>query len=680
MKKLISALVIFIALASSTFSQPAATSRSFYLNNKAPLLSKPFMELPLGSIQPQGWLKDQLIRQKEGMTGHLDEIYEPVMGKRNGWLGGDGDVWERGPYWIDGLLPLAYILNDKGLIEKTKPWIEWTLKSQRPDGYFGPGIDRKNEPGLQRTNAQDWWPKMVMLKVLQQYYSATNDERVLKLLLNYFRYELQELPNKPLDNWTNWGKDRGGDNLMIVYWLYNLTGEKFLLNLAELIHYQTVNWTDAFLNGELSKQWNFHCVNVAQAMKEPIVYYQQNQQPKYINAVKKGLADLRQYHGMPHGLYGADEMLHGNNPTQGSEFCTAVEMMFSMETILPVTGDVEFADHLEKVAFNALPTQATDNYDSRQYYQQANQVMITRHPRNFNTAYEGTGLLFGPLTGYPCCTSNMHQGWPKFTQNLWYASADKGIAALVYAPSKVSARAGDGTNVEFTEETGYPFDESIKFTFKADKSVRFPFHLRIPAWCDTAVVKVNGAVWDEFTGNQVIKINREWKSGDVVELTLPMKLKSDRWYENSLSIERGPLTFALKIGENWKKVANNDKYGKFYYEVEPTSPWNYGLIESSLNNLNDNYVVVKRTVSPDSYPWNPENCPIEIKTKGVKIPFWTIYNGSAGPLPYSEQYQLKTGAPEEITLIPYGCTTLRISEFPIVRVYQKNEKMNLSGL
>lgn len=208
--------------------------------------------------------------------------------------------------------------------------------------------------------------------------------------------------SKPLNNWTHWGMDRGGDNLMMVYWLYNITGKKFLLNLAELIHKQTVNLTDVFLNGDLSRPWSFHCVNVAQAMKEPIVFYQQDRHPRYVNAVKKGLADLRRYHGVPTGLYGADEMLHGSNPTQGSEFCTAVEMMYSMETILPITGEVQFADQLEKVAFNALPTQATDNYDSRQYFQQANQVLITKHPRNFNTAYEGTGLLFGPLTGYPC--------------------------------------------------------------------------------------------------------------------------------------------------------------------------------------------------------------------------------------------------------------------------------------
>jgi hypothetical protein len=512
---------------------------------------------------------------------------------------------------------------------------------------------------------------MVVLKFLQQYYTATGDDRVIKLMLNYFKYQLAELPKTPLDHWTHWGADRGGDNLMIVYWLYNLTGEKYLLQLGELIHSQTVNWTDSFLTGKLRYQWGFHCVNVAQGMKEPGVYYQQKKEAKYVEAVKAGLNDLHDFHGFPDGLYGADEMLHGNNPTQGSEFCSAVEMMFSMETILPVTGEVAFADQLERVAFNALPTQATDNYDSRQYFQQVNQVVVSRHPRNFNTAYEGTGQLFGPLTGYPCCTSNMHQGWPKFTQNLWYASEDQGVAALVYAPSKVKMKVGNGSVITIKESTSYPFDESIRFTFSMDKKAGFPFHMRIPAWCKKAHISVNGKTWSEPEGNRITAISREWSDGDVVELSLPMEINISRWYENSATVERGPLVYALKIGEEWRKVANNDRYGEFYYEVNPLTPWNYGLPASLLKNTGKDFEIVKKRLEPDDYPWNQENAPVEIKTKGVIIPFWTLYNGSAGPLPYSEQYQLKTDPPVEISLIPYGCTTLRITEFPVVQVKSK---------
>lgn len=180
----------------------AQEAQDLYLNNRSPLLSKPYMELPIGAVRPEGWLKDQMQRMCDGMTGNLDVLYEKVMGPRNGWLGGDGDVWERGPYWIDGLLPLAYIMDDERLKEKVQPWVEWVLQSQQPDGYFGPYEDREPESGLQRNNACDWWPKMVVLKFMKQYYDATGDQRVIPFMTNYFKYQLKELPKNPLDHWT----------------------------------------------------------------------------------------------------------------------------------------------------------------------------------------------------------------------------------------------------------------------------------------------------------------------------------------------------------------------------------------------------------------------------------------------------------------------------------------------
>src|SRR5258708_3115971 len=142
---------------------------------RAPLRQNPYIQLPLGAIQPEGWLREMLIRQKNGATGRLDTLYPRVMGARSGWRGGDGDQWERAPYWLDGLVPLAYLLHDKALIAKTTPFIEWVLNSQSADGFFGPSKDYPPEEGIQRDNSRDWWPKMVMLKVLQQYYSATGD-------------------------------------------------------------------------------------------------------------------------------------------------------------------------------------------------------------------------------------------------------------------------------------------------------------------------------------------------------------------------------------------------------------------------------------------------------------------------------------------------------------------------
>ncbi|RFZ83261.1 hypothetical protein DYU05_14075 [Mucilaginibacter terrenus] len=642
-----------------------------YLNNRAPLRQNPYIELPLGAIKPNGWLREMLIRQKNGATGNLDKLYPIVMGKRNGWLGGDGDQWERGPYWVDGLLPLAYILDDKELIAKVKPWVEWSIKSQQPDGYFGPAKDYSEEPGIQRDNTRDWWPKMVMLKILKQYYSATGDKRVINLMTNYFKFQLKELPSVPLDKYTFWARYRAGDNLMVVYWLYNITGDKFLLQLADLLHKQTYDFTDAFLNTPLlSTDGSIHGVNLAQGMKEPLIYYQQHPEQKYLDATVKAHTDLRKYDDMAHGLFGGDESLHGNNPTQGAELCTAVEMMFTLESTLAVTGDVNYADKLERIAFNALPTQVSDDFVDRQYFQQANQVMLTRQTRNFDVNHSGTDVCYGLLTGYPCCTSNMHQGWPKFTQNLFYATADKGIAALLYSPSEVKALVADGKEISVKEETNYPFGETVKFTMSLGKAKQliFPFHLRVPKWCNNASIKINGKVMQQATAGEIVKLGREWHNGDVVELTLPMHISKNNWYENSISIERGPLVYALKIGEEVTRVKNTKDpidYGSSYDEIRPTTPWNYALIDQPDNKLDENYKVETSAVS--SYPWNLQNAPITIKTKGRRIPSWKLYNDMAGPIPYTFIWGSDAEQPEDIILVPYGCTRLRISQFPQVR-------------
>lgn len=666
-------LIISLTLGLRSAGQVRQISDGNYLNNRAPLRINPYMELPLGAIKPAGWLKEMLIRQKTGATGNLDKLYPLVMNERNGWLGGDGDQWERGPYWIDGLVPLAYILDDSQLKAKLKPWIEWSIKSQQPDGYFGPSKDYGPEPGIQRDNSRDWWPKMVMLKVMKQYYDATQDKRVLTLLSRYFKYELKELPVHPLDHWSFWARYREADNMMVVYWLYNITGDKFLLELADLLHKQGFDYTNAFLNTDmLSRVGTIHGVNLAQGMKEPAIYYQQHPEARYLEALKKGYTDLKKYNGMANGMFGADEALHGNNPTQGSELCTAVEMMFSLESTLQITGDVGYADQLEKIAFNALPSQTTEDYLNRQYFQQANQVMLTRYDRNFDINHTGTDLCYGLLTGYPCCTSNMHQGWPKFTQNLWYATPDRGLAALLYSPSQVKAKVANGVEVVFNEETNYPFDETIKFTLssRTGKHLEFPLHLRIPQWCSKANIKINGKSFQEAQGNSIVTINREWKQGDVVELILPMHILKNTWVENSVSIERGPITYALKIGQQVKQVHNEKdpiSYGTTYQEVTPTTPWNYGLIPTADDKLDDQYKV-QMTGARSNFPWTLDNAPVIIRTKGKRIASWQLYDQMAGPIPYSISYNdtKNQQKEEEIILVPYGCTRLRISEFPLV--------------
>ena len=643
-------------------------------------LPQQYEELPLGSIRAEGWLLEMLTRQRDGITANLDTIYPEVCGERNGWLGGDGDQWERGPYWIDGLLPMAYILDDAALKAKAQRWVEWALASQTEDGQFGPRTDYAREPGIQRTHSLDWWPRMVVLKILQQYYNATQDARVLTFLDKYFRYQLATLPEKPIGHWTPWAEFRAGDNMLVALWLYRKTGEPYLLDLCDLLHRQGWDFTGMFLDSnDLGRRGSIHCVNLAQGLKEPVIYWQARGGQRYLDAMERCNAQMRLHGGWPIGMFGGDEALHGNNPTQGSELCSAVELMYSFEEMLKVTGRLEMAEHLERVAFNALPAQNSDDFHEHQYFQQANQVHICRGPHNFDIVYNGTASLMGVLCGYPCCLCNLHQGWPKFTQNLWYRTEDGAFAALCYAPCSFTAEV-DGIKVGVRENTCYPMDGKIRIEFSLPRRKRatIALKLRIPSWTQGAVVRVNGEEMPSPQGGSLFEVSRSWKNGDSIELEFPMQVKtSNVWYENAVSVERGPLVYALKIDEKWEKIALDPKErkGAYYWQVSPLSPWNYAFLRKQVDKPAQAFSVeLDEEKLKRNWYWNAESAPVRIRVNAARVKDWTEYNGDAGPLPYSFVRERiyngtsshRSNGLESVLLIPYGCTTLRISEFPVL--------------
>ena len=652
------ALLIFM-MATGAMAQ---SDNRGYVFTRAPLYESPYTTLPMGDVQPRGWLREQLLRAAKGMTGRLDELY-PLVGEENGWRGGSGDNWERGPYWLDGFIPLAYILGDKDLQDKARPYIEWTLASQQPSGFFGPSDSGEGGEGarIQRGRSADWWPRMVVLKFLRSYYEATGDPRVIDFMTRYFRYQLATLEELPLNNWSNWAKARGGDNQESIYWLYNRTGEPFLLELAQLVFEQTQDWTRDFLAGQESDDyWFTHVVNVAMGVKQPGVQFLRSKDPLYIEALEKGLAAIMEKHGQVHGVFSGDENLHGTDPTQGTELCAIVEFMYSLEGLMHLTGSVDVVDHLEKVAYNALPTHIADDFLSRQYYQQANQVRISLGARNFITRHDDTDICYGILTGYPCCTTNLHQGWPKLTHNLWLASRDGGLAALVYGPSEVTARIG-GREIRIREETGYPFEETIRFEIETSVPAAFPLHLRIPNWAKEPRILVNGSEWGRPQPGEIVQVNRTWSSGDVIMLELPLRVSVTRGRESAVSVQRGPLVFAVAVPGDWQNVPmpNPELRGERGWEVHPEGAWNFGLVLDA-ENPEASFEVEHAPVA--GYPWTEDAAPVRLVASGRKIPWWREYNGSAGPLPHSPA---RTDEPlERVLLLPYGATTLRIGLIP----------------
>ncbi len=641
-----------------------------------------YREVPVGSIKPGGWLLTQLQTMRDGSTGRLDEIHAKLRDE-NGWLGYAGDGWEETPYWLDGAVPLAYLLDDPELKAKVMRYINWTLNNQRTSGYFGPITKQEREKGSEITPencsaGEDWWPKMIMLKVLKQHFEATNDPRVIPFMKRYFAYEAAALKNCPLGKWTEWAVSRGADNTMLVQWLYSKTKDKSLLELARLIEAQTFQWSDWLGNrdwvmwaaaNQTDELWmRRHAVNVGMGLKSPVINFQRTGDPKYIKAMKTGWNDLMALHGLPMGIFSGDEDLHGNNPTQGVELCAIVESMFSLEKIISFTGDVQYMDALERIAFNALPAQTTDTYNEKQYFQIANQVQISRGVFDFSLPFDRQmNNVLGLRSGYTCCTSNMHQGWTKFACHLWYETPDAGLAALVYSPCKVTADVGaTGVPVTVNEVTNYPFDDQIDFEITTKKAVAFPLKLRIPSWCKQASVMLNGKQLREARGGEVIAIDRIWENLDKVTLRLPMEVTTSSWGRNSRTVERGPLVFALKVGERWER-GTQEKEGD-YFSVYPTEDWNYGLVKEIIEKPKEN-LAVKVKPFPRSFKWNLESAPIEITGLAKKIPSWKAVDGVAYQ-PVTDRTGIYKGEVEKearkITLVPYGFTKVRIVAFPVV--------------
>ena len=458
---------------------------------------------------------------------------------------------------------------------------------------------------------------MVVLFYLRDYYEATGDERVLPFLLNYFRHQLKELPGRPL---VEWGKARAGDNIDVVLWTYNRTGEPFLLDLAKLLEKQAYPWTPLFtdtnwpeLNGWMEK----HIVNVSQALKMPAVVWQFTKDPADKAAFQKGVAGLERYYGRVDGQVSGSEALSDKTTTAGVELCADVERILSNGIAMNILGDPDLGDQMEKIAYNSLPAHVTPRMRQITYYQLPNQVSSTLGDHGFAQDH-GTDLVPGPHSGFPCCCYNWHMGWPKFTQSMWAATRDGGLAAMAYGPNKVSATVAGGVPVTVTQTTDYPFKESVTLAVEPRRPATFPLVLRVPGWCENASIAVNGRPVSGVKAGSFHRIDREWKPGDTVSLTFPMAVRGSTWNNNSLGVERGPLVFSLKIEEDWRKA--KDLLRDFdEFEVRAESPWNYALAVDR-DALAKSVKVETHDIS--DVPFDPAAPPVVLTVPAKRLAAW----------------------------------------------------------
>ncbi len=657
-----------------------------YKGNKKPLKQNAYLRLPLGSVKPDGWLKSQLEDQAAGLTGNIDDFWPDLS--NNAWKGGTGDAWERGPYFLDGLIPLAYLLNDERLKEKVRSWIEPILTSSRDSGWYGP------------IRNKDRWPLSVANKALMQYYEATSDARALQVLKKYFRYLHDNPPDWPDREWRG---VRAMENAVTGYWLFRETGEPWILETIDSIQNNCFDWTSyyekfpwdsiALAGGNIptrgSQGLKAHGVNNAMAIKYPGLWYQQSGDERFKRAVFEGIRKYDLNHGQAGGRFSCDEHLSGRSPDRGTELCTVVEEMFSMEELYEIFGDNRLADRLELLTFNALPGTTTPDMWAHQYDQQSNQVLVSGQKRIWSSNGDFSNI-YGLMPNFACCLANMHQGWPKFTESLWMATNDNGLAAVAYGPCNVNAIVAKGKNVSIKEITDYPFNGIVTLKIITSESVRFPVYLRVPGWADSVIFSFKGKTKTGLAG-ETIRLSEKWSDGDEVTFNIPMKLRSERRFNKSVSLLRGPLYFSLRIDKEYKSVKiNYDNYsykGSVDWEIYPASPWNYGLLIDKSNpergfEVEENRLTQYPFADKGDMIWSADSgkymkwdhpAAVVIKSRGIRLPEWTLRDNSADVPPLSPVRP--TGIPMVIQLVPYGSAKLRITEFPVIEAEQVSDIM-----
>jgi len=648
-----------------------STNNNNYVGNRPPLQPLSFIKFPVGAIKPGGWILKYLELQRDGLTGNLGEISGWLDRKNNEWLTKDtvGDVFSQNlPYWLKGYANIGYLLGDKKIIAESEIWLNAVFQNQRTNGYFGPVVIDKN-------GNNDVWTNMPMLNCLQSYYEYTNDQRVIKTMTEYFKWEMGIPDEKFLKNY--WENSRGGDNLASVYWLYNITGESWLLQLADKIHRNTADWHQD------SSLPNWHNVNIAQCFREPAAWWMQSHDSADLLAAYNNFWLIRRAFGqVPGGMFGADENARIGyfDPRQGVETCGIVEQMASDMMLLSQTGDAFWADHCEEVAFNSYPAAVMPDFKSLRYLTCPNIVLSDDQNHNPGIQNSGAQLVMNPFS-YQCCQHNHAFGWPYYAENLWMATPDNGLAAVMFNTCEVTAKVSDGIQVVLKEETNYPFEEQIRIKITTSKEVNFPLYIRIPGWCKNPQISINSKIISKkMESGKYARIETVWKNNDQIIIDFPMEFGVKIWQvnQNSVSVNYGPLTFSLKIGEQyvktgskssasrsskWQENANEEKWPS--WNILPTTSWNYGLLLDE-NNLNRSLTVVRSKWPSDNFPFSTGSVPIQIKASGKKIPSWGL--DKYGLCSVLSAYPVKTSEPiENITLIPMGAARLRISAFPYLK-------------
>jgi hypothetical protein len=639
-----------------------------------------FEPLAPGAVRPEGWLRGYLEKQAVQLGSKLPQVSWPFTDAY--WAGEEtGESWwpwEQKAYWLDGATRLALVLEDRDLMTQVRASLDYTLAHAEANGYLGPKLFEDPIGDFHR------WPQNVFFRGLAALSDATAlpgdpaSNVIPAALRKHFLSDRADY-GKPVRNITN---------VEGMLWTYARTGDPALLAQAEnawrgFMENENPGYADlAELRVFAATPIDTHGVTYAEITKLPAILYLYTGNPEYLRFAAAAERRIFDHHMLIDGIPSTTEAYRTVTSLDSHETCDIADHTWSWGYMLMATGRAVWADRVERACFNAAPGAIKNDWKALQYFSCPNQFLATLDSDHNVMEHGGRMMAYQPNPGQKtaCCGGNVHRIFPNYAIRMWMKTADGGLAAVLYGPSTVTARVGGGGDlVRIAQTTDYPFRERIEFTIDAERPVAFPLALRVPGWCSTPHLHINGTPVPAVRGeNGFIVLRRTFKPGDRIALTLPMKLAVTRWPQNGIGIERGPIVYSLPIQESWKSRVEPKFTTEDFpsWEATPASDWNYGLavdperLESEVQ-VNNNSGPVAGPISGSIIdPW--ENPPITLSVPARKIEGWELQANPdkpeqkfTPPLP-DLSLNRPAGEVERVTLVPYGSTQLRLTVFPAV--------------
>ena len=630
--------------------------------------------LPLGAVTAEGWLKTQLERSKAGMGGHLDElepemIAKPFIDRQHkspvspGW---SGEI--SGTYWT-GLVQLAFTLNDEELKEKARTWVYSTLALQEEDGYLG--SYRKNENRLEDYSA---WSANWCYRALLHYGDATGDQTILDAV---HRGLLWFVKNWAGDQKTPYAGPILMESMLVVYLK---TGDEKLYTWC-LDYIKWLDSHDTFHHGMASLQRDSleynedHVVAFGEHVKNPALIYLAGGGVEYLEASINGLNQIMDKCWQPHGAPASNfEYLSPPSANHVTEYCNFSTFLNTFSWMACITGKARYGDLMERILFNAAQGARKKDERAIAYMSSPNQLFATMESCQFGlNSFE----VYSPCFHVGCCPAQSVRIIPEYIRAMFLRDQDENLYLTAFGPCRVHFASKEGADLTIFAETRYPFDEVITLHIKATAPWKKKLMIKIPSWCKNLEIKLNGAaVNGSVNEDGYLPVENIWND-DTLTIFLGMtptlvRVKDVYFQKEPLrAIECGPLVFSVKYPAFWTPVAGTPltplSEDWTWYEAsilarkKPVHPPFYTL---DLTDLNRAVAIVKKQ-SASEYPWDDSPIKLEVPMR-VSHHAYSRYwdNQRYTPMAYGNPATADSLS-QIVEMVPYGCTNLRMTCFPV---------------